>query len=236
MRGVLRARRGEAYERWGCEGMAKGERGGRGNGDPELRKPTEAEQGYGVETEGTPGCTPWRTLQGGRKVLRAVLVSRGGVVRVVCNASSGLARFRFSAQECSTKCALDTYGQRDCVEKCSMAGKTDLNMEVLRAHSTQTMNGRFELQRFLRGAHASLRNSSPHGGVRERRRAGRPAQEPCGRVHLELDDVAHRAIKVIFGADECRFAEVTKRQHEIADRTGCPFLYSFVPSFFSTPS
>lgn len=36
MRGVLRARRGEAYERWGCEGMAKGERGGRGNGAPEL--------------------------------------------------------------------------------------------------------------------------------------------------------------------------------------------------------
>ena len=38
---------------------------------------------------------------------------------------------------------LDTYGQRDSVEKCFMAGKTDLNMDVLHAHSTYTMEGCF---------------------------------------------------------------------------------------------
>ena len=46
--------------------------------------------------------------------------------------------------------------------------------------------------RFLRGAHASLGNSSPHGGARERRREGRLAQEPCGRVHPDFAHVAHR--------------------------------------------
>lgn len=37
-------------------------------------------------------------------------------------------------------------------------------------------------------------------------------------------------IKVIYGENEYRFAEVTRRQHEVADRLGCSYLYDFVPS------
>lgn len=48
-----------------------------------------------------------------------------------------------STMECSTRFALDTYGQRDSVEKCFVAGKTNFNMDVLRAHGTHTMEGRF---------------------------------------------------------------------------------------------
>lgn len=41
--------------------------------------------------------------------------------------------------------------------------------------------------------------------------------------------------EVICDGDECRFAEVTKRQHEIATRMGCPDLYAVVPNGFSNP-
>lgn len=46
----------------------------------------------------------------------------------------------------------------------------------------------------------------------------------------------HSLIKVIYGRDECRFAEVTKRKYEIVGCSGCPYLYNIVPSFFSTSS
>lgn len=49
----------------GCEGNATGGRGGRGNGDPELWRPTEAEEGYGLETAaGTGAHTGANTVRG----------------------------------------------------------------------------------------------------------------------------------------------------------------------------
>lgn len=132
------------------------------------------------------------------------------------------------------ECPLDTYGQRDCVEKCFMAGKTDLTMDVLRAHSTQTMKGRFIV------SFAALTLLSE---IRRRMAAPESVVERDGR-HKSLADeytrtslMSHIAsVKVICDGDECRFTEVTKRQHEIATRMGCPDLYAVVPSFFSTPS
>lgn len=47
------------------------------------------------------------------------------------------------AMECTTQFRRNTYNLRDSVEKCFMAGKMNLNMDVLRAHSTHTMEGRF---------------------------------------------------------------------------------------------
>ena len=136
-----------------------------------------------------------------------------------------------STMECSTQFALDTYGQRDCVEKCFMAGKTDLNMDVLRAHSTQTMNGRFIV---------SFVALTILCEIRRRMAAPESVVEKDGQRKSLADEyswnsmMAHIApIKVIYGGDECRFAEITKRQHEIADRMRCPLLYNFVPSFLS---
>lgn len=71
-----------------------------------------------------------------------------------------------------------------------MARTMDLNMDVLHAHSTYTME---ELHRFLRGAHDSVRTEAPHGGARERRREGRNPSEPRGRIYLELADVVSLA-------------------------------------------
>lgn len=69
MRGVLRARRGEAYERGRLRRGGEGRKGGRGNGGAELRKPTEAEHGVGFDAAaGTGGHTvadTARGLQGG---------------------------------------------------------------------------------------------------------------------------------------------------------------------------
>ena len=137
---------------------------------------------------------------------------------------------RWSARRSS----LDTYGQRDCVEKCFMAGKTDLNMDVLRAHSRQMMNGRFIV------SFAALTLLSE---IRRRMAAPESVVVKDGRKKSLADEytrtslMSHIAsVKVICDGDECRFAEVTKRQHEIATRMDCPDLYAVVPSFFSTPS
>lgn len=79
----------------GCEGKAKGGRVGRGDGDPELRKPTEAEEGYGVDasagTGAHTGAETARGLQGGAGGLGV----RVEVVRAARSASSGFRRFRY---------------------------------------------------------------------------------------------------------------------------------------------
>ena len=77
----------------GCEGKAKGGRVGRGDGDPELRKPTEAEEGYRVDasagTGAHTGAETARGLQGGAGGLGV----RVEVVRAARSASSGFSRF-----------------------------------------------------------------------------------------------------------------------------------------------
>lgn len=111
-----------------------------------------------------------------------------------------------STMKCTTQFALDTYGQRDCVEKCFMAGKTDINMDVLRAHSTQTMTGRFIV------SFAALTLLCK---IRRRMAAPEIAEEKDGR-HKSLADeytqtslISHIAsVKVICDGDECRFAEL----------------------------
>ncbi len=139
-----------------------------------------------------------------------------------------------STTECPTQFALDTYGLRDNVEECFTAGKTDLTMDVLCARSTHTMEGRFIV------SFAALTLLSE---TRRRMAAPESVVEKDG-WHKSLADeytrtslMSHIAsVKVICDGDECRFAEVTKRQHEIATRMDCPDLYAVVPSFFSTPS
>ena len=107
-------------------------------------------------------------------------------------------------------------------------------MDVLCTHSTQTMNGRFIV------SFAALTLLSE---IRRRMAAPESVVVKDGRRKTLADEYTRTSlmsnissVKVICDGDECRFAEVTKRQHEIATRMGCPDLYAVVPSFFSTPS
>ncbi len=138
-----------------------------------------------------------------------------------------------STTECPTQFALDTYGLRDNVEECFTAGKTDLTMDVLCARSTHTMEGRFIV------SFAALTLLSE---IRRRMAAPESVVVKDGRKKSLADEYTRTAlmshiasVKVICDGDECRFAEVTKRQHEIATRMGCPDLYAVVPSGFSNP-
>ena len=136
--------------------------------------------------------------------------------------------------ECSTRFALDTYGQHDSVEKCFMAGKTILNMDVLRAHETHTMEGRY-IDSFVALTllcELKHRMAAPKSVIVKDGICMSLANKFTWNSLMSLIS----RVKVIYGGYECRFAEVTKRQHKIADRLACPYLYNFVPSFFSTPS
>lgn len=95
MRGALRARRGEAYERGRLRRGGEGRKGGRGKGVAKLRKPTEEEEGGGPDaaagTGAHTGADIARGAQGGAGGLGASGRSSSGPR----SALSGFRRFRY---------------------------------------------------------------------------------------------------------------------------------------------
>ena len=94
-----------------------------------------------------------------------------------------------------------------------MAGKTDLNMDVLRARSTHTMEGRFIVS-FVALTHLCE--------IRRHMAAPESVVEKDGLRKSLADEYSWNflmselsPIKVIYVGSECSFAEVTKRHHKI---------------------
>lgn len=79
-----------------------------------------------------------------------------------------------------------------------MARKTDLNMDVLRAHSTHTIGRRFIVSFGALTLLCEIRRRMTSSRWTASARASRTSTS-----HIS-------PIKVIYGGDECRFAEVTK--------------------------
>ena len=115
-----------------------------------------------------------------------------------------------------------------------MAEKTNFNMDVLRAHSTQTMEGRFIVSFVALTLLCELkrRMAVPESIVVKEGIRKNFADEFTWNSLMPFLSL----IKVIYGVNECRFTEVMKQQHEVADRLVCPHLYNFMPSFFSSLS
>ena len=127
------------------------------------------------------------------------------------------------------------YHNRDNIEKCFKAGKSDINMDAIRAHSAATMKGRFivsfcaltilyERRRRMRrpyfemGKNGEVKNTLP------------PLADEMtfGALLNYLDSV-----KVSYGnrPEEIRLEEVTNKQQMIAKRLGCPSIFDTVPNY-----
>lgn len=136
-----------------------------------------------------------------------------------------------STMECSAAFALETYGQRDGVEKCFLAGKTNLNMDVIRSHSTKTMQGRFIVSFVALTLLCELKRRMADPASIRKKKDGEPKSTLADEYSAKslLDFLS--PIKVIYGGDERRLSEVTKRQKEVAERLQCPYLFNHVPNF-----
>lgn len=141
-----------------------------------------------------------------------------------------------STMECTAQEALETYGKRDLIEKCFEAGKTSVNMDVIRSHTDATISGRFVVSFIALTILSALRNRMRERVVdrdeqtREIKREYRPLSEELSFNSL-LNTMG--SIQLIYGAPgtKPRYLEVTEKQRLIAHRLGCGGVYDTVPEY-----
>lgn len=143
-----------------------------------------------------------------------------------------------STMPCDAQTAIETYHNRDNIEKCFKAGKSDINMDAVRSHSDATMKGRFIVSFCALTILCELR-----------RRMRRPYFEmgSKGEVKHKLPPLADEmtfgallnyldSVKVSYGnkPEDIRLEEVTNKQQMIAKRLGCPGVFDAVPDYART--
>lgn len=137
-----------------------------------------------------------------------------------------------STETATARQAFDAYRGRDVIEKAFKCGKTNLDMDVARAHSNEALEGRFIVS-FV--ALTILRELM--------RRMKLPTQKPGKKgnswVRPLADEMSVNQLKNYLSSIQLvtdshgnrRWLEVTQRQHEIAKRLGFPGLYEKVPDW-----
>lgn len=140
-----------------------------------------------------------------------------------------------STMPCDAQAAIETYHNRDNIEKCFKAGKSDINMDAIRSHSDATMKGRFIVSFCALTMLCELR-----------RRMTRPyfEMDEQGEVKNKFAPLADEmtfgallnyldSIKVSYGntTEDVRLEEVTNKQRIIAMRLGCAGVFDAVPDY-----
>ena len=126
----------------------------------------------------------------------------------------------------------DNYCARDLIEKAFRSGKSDVEMNVARAHSDLTLEGRFLISfvalTILTDFHRRMRQKTTHI-VKGKAVVDRPIGD-----EMTLKEIRNYlgSIRLINdGRGNRIWQEVTKRQHEIARRLGFPNLYRELPDW-----
>lgn len=164
------------------------------------------------ENLGTPGMTP---LKQNFKVIDEETRYYG----FFCNVTT---------MKCSAKDALEAYRTRDLIEKTFKAGKSDVDMDTLRSHRDDTLEGRFIVSFFAMTILAQLRRAMKQTTYVTTAKGARKTVRPL-EDEMTFNELKNRlsSIRVVFdGRGNRHWMEVTKRQHEIARRLGFPDVYS----------
>lgn len=138
-----------------------------------------------------------------------------------------------STMECTAQEAIETYRQRDAIEKCFQAGKSDVSMDVIRSHSETTMKGRFiisfialtilcELRRRMK---QELVEVDEAGEVTKRLRALGTEMS-----YNEIQNYLAPILAIYFGS-KGHYGEITSKQRMIATRLGCPDAFDELPDY-----
>lgn len=140
-----------------------------------------------------------------------------------------------STMKCDAQTAIETYHNRDNIEKCFKAGKSDINLDAIRSHTEATMKGRFIVSFCALTILCELRRrmKSPFF---EKSKAGEIKKK-----HTPLsDEMTFSAmlnyldsVKVSYGNKfgDVRYEEVTQKQRLVAKRLGCDGVFDTVPDY-----
>ena len=139
-----------------------------------------------------------------------------------------------TTMECEAQQAKESYSNRDLIEKCFKAGKTDLNMSTVRSHSTSTIEGRFIVSFVALSILCEIRRRMSQ---RTRVASARGARE----VRPLADEMSFAELKNYMGSIQAvydgngkgRWLEITNRQHDIARRLGFDGLYKSFPEWMN---
>ena len=137
-----------------------------------------------------------------------------------------------TTMECSAREAMTTYRVRDLIEKSFKGGKTNIELDVVRAHGEATMEGRFIIgfaaMSILNRLYVLMKQKTyteTKSGLKEM---------PALADEMTFNELKNRLAtpRVIFDRNGVgRWLEVTKRQHGIAARLGFPDLYTMIPDW-----
>lgn len=132
---------------------------------------------------------------------------------------------------CSATDALLEYQLRDNIEKSFKAGKSYVDMDTVRAHTDETVEGRFIVSFVCMTILNEIYRRMKESTVTTLKNGKTKTEQPL------INDMSFNQIKNymspirVVGNDleNCRWLEITKRQHEIAHRLGFEDLYKKKP-------
>lgn len=137
-----------------------------------------------------------------------------------------------STMPCSAKEAMSIYKTRDIIEKTFKGGKSNFDMDVVRAHTDETMEGRFIVAFSAMTILSRLQVLMKKKTVQEGKSSTK--ELPSLADEMTFNELKNRLStpRVIYdGNGTCRWLEVTKKQHSIAARLGFPEAYKELPSW-----
>lgn len=137
-----------------------------------------------------------------------------------------------STMECTAQQAIETYRQRDAIEKCFQAGKSDISMDVIRSHSELTMKGRFIISFIALTILCELRRRMK-AEFKEEKECGEPKIWPALLTEMTYNEMQNylSPIQAIYYGATGRYGEVTEKQRMIAKRLGCKGVFDELPDY-----
>ena len=138
-----------------------------------------------------------------------------------------------STMKCTAAEALDIYQTRDVIEKTFKGGKTDIEIDVARAHKDNTLEGRFLVGFVAMSILCELRRLMRQPTKLEQKKGPVKDIQPLSK-EMTVNELKNRlsSIRMLYtGSGEKRWLEVTGKQHEIARRLGFPDLYETIPEW-----
>lgn len=138
-----------------------------------------------------------------------------------------------STMKCTAAEALDIYQTRDVIEKTFKGGKTDIEIDVVRAHKDNTLEGRFLVGFVAMSILCELRRLMRQPTKLEQKKGPVKDIQPLSK-EMTVNELKNRlsSIRMLYtGSGEKRWLEVTGKQHEIARRLGFPDLYETIPEW-----
>ena len=140
-----------------------------------------------------------------------------------------------TTMECTAWEAMVDYRARDMIEKTFKAGKSLLEMDAIRAHSDEVMEGRlivsFCAMSILNRIYTLMKRPTVRPMFRGKDRAVRPLSEEYS--FSDIRDILDPTGIVFNSKGNGFWQEVTRIQHDIARRLGYPDLYKEVPDWHS---